>query len=414
MFDASDEHVRCRQSVADTFAVGQKDCLILNVHTPLNTPSDAKLPVMVFIHGGGFFQGSGSVFLYGSQYLIPRGIILVTVNYRLNIQGFLCLRIKEAPGNAAMKDQVAALKWVQRNIRAFGGDPDNVTIFGESAGAASVSFHIMSPMSKGLFHKAITQSGSSLAPWAYQFRPVFLASLLAKTMHYESQDPYELHNYFQSKSDDELILTRVARQPGNVIESEILYTPCSEIAIEGNTPFLLESPYDVLSKGTFNKVPMIIGSNTEEGLLLIGMDTDPMIKQVKFENSIPKNLHMPLEETRIQFGKKLQDLYMGADLNNSLKLSKLYGEPFLSYPSLEETELIVKSSDKPVFSYIFNYSGKRNLAKMHLRKPFNTVHNATHADELFYLFSQTLVPRLFEDEMIEKMTTLWTNFAKYG
>lgn len=413
-FDATEEYIRCRQSVAGAFAIGQQDCLILNVHTPLNAPADAKLPVMVFIHGGGFFQGSGSVFFYGPKYLVPKGVILVTVNYRLNIQGFLCLRTKEAPGNAAMKDQVAALKWVQRNIRVFGGDPDNVTLFGESAGAASVSFHVLSPMSKGLFHKAITQSGSSLSPWAYQFRPVFLASLLAKKMLYESQDPHELYRYFQTKSDDELILTRVPRQPGNVISSEILYTPCSETHIEGETPFLTESPYDILSKGTFNKVPMIIGSNTEEGLMLISMDTDRMISQAKFINSIPKNLHMPSEKTRTEFSEKLEEFYMGKDVNNTVKLSKLYGEPRLNYPSLEEIEHILKVGDKPVYSYIFNYAGRRNIAKLHLRKPFNIPYNATHADELFYLFSQLLIPGLFEDEMIEKMTTLWTNFAKYG
>nr|WGO51716.1 putative antennal esterase CXE17 [Ectropis grisescens] len=413
-FDAVEEYIRCRQSVADVIAIGQQDCLTLNVYTPLNEPLDAKLPVMVFIHGGGYFQGSGSAMFYGPQYLVPKGVILVTFNYRLNIQGFLCLRIKEAPGNAAMKDQLAALKWVHRNIRAFGGDPDNVTLFGESAGAASVSFHVLSPLSKGLFHKVITQSGSALAPWTYQFRPVFLASLLAKKMNYETQDPQKLFEFFQTKSDDELILTRVPRQPGNVIASEILYTPCSEVPIEGETPFLTESPYDVLSKGTFNKVPMIIGSNTEEGLMLIGMDTNHMIDQVQFHQSIPKNLHIPSEGERKEFGQKLRDFYMGEDLNNTVKLSKLYGEPLLNYPSLEETELIVKSSDKPVYSYIFNYSGRRNLAKLNLRKPFNIPTNATHADELFYLFSQPLVPSFFEDEMIEKMTTLWTNFAKYG
>lgn len=412
--DAIEECTRCHQAVAGVFVIGQQDCLTLNVYTPLNTLAGAKLPVMVFIHGGGFFEGSGSAFFYGPTYLVPKGVILVTLNYRLNIQGLICLRIKEAPGNAAMKDQVAALKWVKINIHAFGGDPDNVIIFGESSGAASVSFHVLSPMSKGLFHKAITQSGSSLDPWAYQFRPVFLASLLAKKMHFDSQDPYELLKYFQTKSDDDLILTRVPRQEGNIISSEILYTPCSETLIEGETPFLTESPYDILSKGTFNKVPMIIGSNSLEGVMLIGMDTDAMINQLKFDKAIPKNLHMPSEQTRKEFGKKLEERYMGNDLTNRVKLSKLYGEMFLSYHSLEKIGLILKSSDKPVFSYIFNYAGWRNIPKMHLRKPYNIPYNATHADDLFYLFSQPLLPGLFEDEMINKMTTLWTNFAKYG
>lgn len=415
VFNADNESTRCRQSIADLIAIGQEDCLVLNVYTPLNTPPDAKLPVMVFIHGGGFFSGSSAPVLYGPRYLVNKGVILVTANYRLNIQGFLCLGIKEAPGNAANKDQVAALRWVQKNIQAFGGDSDNVTLFGESAGAASVSYLVLSPMAKGLFHRAITQSGSALSPWAYQFNPVYLASLLAKTMLYETQDPHELHKFFMSKSDDELILTRVPRQKGNTLISEILYTPCSENVIDGVEPFLTESPYDVLSKGTFNKVPMIVGAQTNEGLFIAGMDNDTMMQQIEFERALPKNLDIPSEDIRKEIAGTLKRLYMGdTEGYDPVKLAKLYGEPHLASPSLEEVELMLKTSDQPIFTYIFDYSGRRNMAKIWLRSPLNVPENATHADELFYMFSQQMIPSMFENEMIDKISTLWTNFAKYG
>ncbi|KOB73632.1 Antennal esterase CXE17 [Operophtera brumata] len=395
VFNAFDENIRCRQSVADIIAIGQQDCLALNVYTPINTPPEAKLPVMVFIHGGGFFQGSSSPVLYGPRYLVRNGVILVTVNYRLNIQGFLCLGIKEAPGNAAGKDHVAGLKWVQQNIKAFGGDPDRVTIFGESAGAASVSYLVLSPMAKGLFHRAITQSGSALSPWAYQFNPVYLASLLAKTMLYETQDPHELYKFFMTKSDDELILTRVPRLKGNVLVSEILYTPCAEKVIAGVEPFLIESPYDVLYKGNFNKVPMIVGATTKEGLMLAGLDNDTMMQQVEFEKALPKNLDIPSEEVRKEIAGRLKQLYMGdTEGYDPVKLSQLYGEPHLVYPVLEEVELILKASDQPIYTYIFDYSGWRNMPKMTLRKPLNVPQNATHADELFYMFSQEMIPSL--------------------
>lgn len=393
---------------------GQRDCLVVNVYTPFNTDPDEKLPVMVFVHGGGFFQGSGSPTMYGPKYLIRKGVILVTLNYRVNIQGFLCLRIKEAPGNAAMKDINSALKWVQNNIKVFGGDPDNVTLFGESAGAASVSFQVLSPMSKGLIHKAITQSGSSIAPWAYQYKPIYLASLLAKTMHHNTDDAQEIAQIFESKSDEELILTRVPREEGNIITSEILYTPCSEVPIDGVEPFLIESPIDILLKGTYNKIPIIIGINSDEGMFLFGMEN--MVEQVTFERALPKSLNITSEELRLEIAGRLKRFYMGenADMNDEVKFSKLYGEPLLIYPSLEEIEWISNSNDLPVYSYIFNYSGWRNMPKRVTKNHEHFPDTATHADELFYLFSQPWLGSLYEDEFIDRMTTLWTNFAKYG
>nr|ATJ44561.1 acetate esterase 17 [Helicoverpa assulta] len=416
-FEAVNENVRCMQSVADTWTVGGTDCLILNVFTPLDATPGAKLPVMTFIHGGGYFKGSGSMLLYGPNHLVNKGVILVTINYRLNIQGFLCLRIKENPGNAAMKDQVAALRWIQKNIGKFGGDPDNVTIFGESAGAASVSFHLYSPMSRGLFHKAITQSGSALAPWAYQFRPVFLASLLAKVMLYESQDPHDLYKYFMTKSNQELILTRVPRAEGNILTSEILYTPCTEKPIEGVEPFLTDYPYDLLTRGEYNKVPMIIGTNNEEGLLILNMDNDTMIPTIKFEKSLPKNLEILDAKTKREVAKELEHLYMDGEkisMDSVVKISKWYGEPTLVFPSLVETEMILKSSDQPVYNYKFQYSGWRNIPKMFMPSRLRGVEGATHADDVFYMFSQHFIFSNFENKMIERVSTLWTNFAKYG
>lgn len=416
IYDAIHEEIRCNQQFSTNLAIGRRDCLTLNIYTPFNTDPGDKLAVMFFIHGGGFFQGSGSSFFYGPRYLVSKGVILVTINYRLNIQGFLCLGIKEAPGNAALKDMVAALKWVQRNIASFGGDPDNVTIFGESAGAASVSFLVLSPMAKGLFHKAITQSGSSLAPFGLQFKPIFLASLLAKVMGFISQDPVKLYEYFMTKSDDELILTRVPRKEGHVIISEILYTPCVEKVIEGVEPFLIQSPQEALSKGDFNKVPMIIGSNTQEGIMILEMDNSTMRNNIKIEKSLPKNLNITSQEEVTEIVGNFKKIYMGDgdSFGDLVSLSKWYGEPYLNYPSLEETELILKSSEQPIYNYLFNYSGWRNLPKLGGGSAYKDVPGATHADDLFYMFSQEWLSGFFENKMIERITTLWTNFAKYG
>lgn len=418
-FEAINENIRCHQKIVSTIVFGQVDCQVLNVYTPLNTSPDDKLPVMFFIHGGGYYQGSGSKFLYGPEFLAPKGVILVTINYRLNIQGFLCLGIKEAPGNAAMKDQVAALKWVQRNIKAFGGDPENVTIFGESAGGASVSFHVISPMSKGLFSKAIIQSGSSLSPWGLQYRPVYMASLLARALgHHKVSEPYDIYNTFMNKSEAELVIARVPRKEGNLILSEVLYVPCVERKIDGVEPFLTALPYDILGQGDFNKTPLMIGVNGEEGYLFAALENDTVIPKISFEKSLPKDLIIPSTEEAKAIAEKLNNIYMGEDeisQESLLKLSKYHGDVYFNNPSFIETELILRNTDKPVYNYLFNYDGWRNIPKFTLGKPFAFAPGATHADELFYLFSLCLIPpKLFEDQMIERITTLWTNFAKYG
>lgn len=121
---------------------------------------------MVFFHGGGWQCGSGVRMFYGPDYLMDHEIIYIGANFRLGPLGFLSTGQEDCPGNNGLKDQVAVLKWIRENIKAFGGDPSKVTVFGESAGGASATYHMMSPLSKGLFQKAISQSGTNLNPWA--------------------------------------------------------------------------------------------------------------------------------------------------------------------------------------------------------------------------------------------------------
>jgi para-nitrobenzyl esterase len=170
--DAREYGPACLQGPTNSLTAGidvgstDEDCLTLNVHRP--TGSDGRLPVMVWIHGGGFALGSGSEPVYNSPELVERGVVLVTLNYRLGRLGFYAHRALQEPGtrvaNFALLDQIAALRWVQDNIEAFGGDPDNVTVFGESAGGASVNALMVSPAADGLFDKAISQSGLGREP----------------------------------------------------------------------------------------------------------------------------------------------------------------------------------------------------------------------------------------------------------
>ncbi|XP_011704228.1 PREDICTED: cholinesterase-like [Wasmannia auropunctata] len=132
--------------------IGDEDCLYLNVYT---LDIVKKRPVMVWIHGGGFSLGSGDASIYGPDYIVQKDVVLVTLNYRLGVLGFLNLYDKVATGNQGMKDVIMALQWVQKNISQFGGDPKNVTIFGESAGGAIVHFLTLSPLAKGATYNPI-------------------------------------------------------------------------------------------------------------------------------------------------------------------------------------------------------------------------------------------------------------------
>ena len=135
---------------------GQEDCLLLNIYVPDTIFVDApqsKLPVMVWIHGGAFKLGSNNYNRLGPQHFVTKDVIVISVNYRLGPLGFLSLGSEEVPGNAGLRDQLMALTWVKENIENFGGDPDSVTFFGESAGSRSINFHILSPLGNGLFQR---------------------------------------------------------------------------------------------------------------------------------------------------------------------------------------------------------------------------------------------------------------------
>ncbi|NWI64732.1 SASB hydrolase, partial [Todus mexicanus] len=138
-----------------------EDCLYLNVYTPVSREKEEKLPVFVWIHGGGLFFGAASTY-DGSALAAFDNVVVVAIQYRLGIVGYLSTGDKHAPGNWGYLDQVAALQWIQKNIIHFGGNPSSVTIAGESAGGISVSALILSPLAKGLFHKAISESGTAI------------------------------------------------------------------------------------------------------------------------------------------------------------------------------------------------------------------------------------------------------------
>jgi len=244
-----------------------EDCLMLNVWSPAANRG-AKLPVMVWIHGGGYSNGSGNIPRLNSPAFASQGVILVTINYRLNVFGFLnhpalAASRPDAPvGNYGLQDVLAALGWVQRNIAAFGGDPANVTIFGESAGAGIVNTLLVTPASAGLFHRAISQSASvGLAPDPYPDKRAGFLPPADKL----GQAYVKKLGIAEYKSDDPAVATRLRTMTTDQLLDVLTMTDRYTPVVDG---VLLPDQVGALTAaGKQHAVPYITGGNTWEASL---------------------------------------------------------------------------------------------------------------------------------------------------
>jgi carboxylesterase type B len=242
---------------------GEEDCLFLNVYVPKSVAeSDEKVPVIFYIHGGAFMLGGGE--FYGPENIMSKqNMILVTINYRLGVLGFLSTEDEVISGNFGLKDQVEALKWVQRNIEAFNGDPKRVTITGFSAGGASVHLHYMSPLSNGLFNNGISHSGNALDPWVMTEHAESKAKSLAVSVNCPDKDHKKLLNCLRTKTAKELATFAKTCQP-------FLFNPYSPFAVvvepKSETAFLTDHPKNLLEKGNFKNLPWMLSQTQNEGL----------------------------------------------------------------------------------------------------------------------------------------------------
>lgn len=415
VFKAVDETYACPQPMKFIGVMGSEDCLKINVYVP--AMAKKPLPVMVWIHGGAFVMGSGGKFVYGPEFLVQHDVILVTFNYRLGALGFICLGIEEAPGNAGLKDQIAALRWVKKNIAAFGGDPDNITIFGESAGGTSTSILLASEATVGLFHRAIAQSGSSLSNWSINRNPVWIASLLAKVLGHDTEDPYEIYNILSKVPYKELITLKPIKPLGMYFDTLLLHLPCIEKKLPGIEPVLTDLPFNLLKNKPKN-IPVILGTNSKEGLFLTALENDTTFEERNRRYLFASDLDFKDEKEAIQMSDKVKQFYFGSKrVSNEtvMGLAKMYTDLYFEVPTVMETDIIVANSNAPVYNYNFDYSGGRNILKS--RTGYGDETGACHADDLFYLFNARMWPFPIDRkdrQMIKWMTLMWTNFAKYG
>jgi len=370
-----------------------EDCLTLNVWTPAKAKG-AKLPVMVWIHGGGLPGGSSEPRQDG-EHLAHKGVLVVSMNYRLGIFGFFALPAlaKESPrhaaGNYGLMDQIAALQWVHRNIAAFGGDPENVTIFGESFGSISASVLLASPLTKGLFARAIGESGGAFT----NFSPT--PQIVAQRQDQDfAQAAFGNSNLasLRQVSAAELLKASTAKTTGD----DTIFVP----DVDGDV--LPESVEAIYAGGKQAHVPLLAGWNKDEGGTVDPAER-PALESLK-------------EMASKQFGSRsgeFLDAYAASTDAEAVRVLEDYaGDAFIAHSTWAWLEAQVKTGNAPVFHYHFD-----------LGSPGDPNHPASigvfHSDDIEYVFgnldSRKGAHWRPEDyQLSELMQNYWINFARTG
>ena len=375
-----------------------EDCLYLNVWTPL--ANDNALPVMVWFHGGGHSTGAGSQQFYHGANLAKQGVIVVTVNYRLGPLGYFAhpLLSQESSngvsGNYGFLDQIAALHWVQQNIRAFGGDPNNVTIFGESAGAVSVALHLTSDFSKGLFHRAIIQSGSVFSRY--------------RTLRADDQmESAEERGIRQARMLTEVSdALRILRQTPasqlleSIVPSQGLYGKGEKFGPIVDHHYLRDQPRKIWQSRSMHSVPLLIGTNRDEGTIFVRQLQTKTIED--FQTTV-----------RNRFADHAEDILEAFPLQNDQDareaLNRLITLMLFSGPAREHA---MQMADCNSNVYLYRFTRRPNVAI----GPLSSL-GAYHGLEINYVFGN-LTPRLASNpvdrELNHRMMQYWTNFARTG
>ncbi|KAH9495503.1 Liver carboxylesterase 1 [Bulinus truncatus] len=391
-----------------------EDCLYLNVYSPFSEANRTLKPVMVWIFGGGFNSGSATV--YDGTALARKDVVLVTFNYRLDAFGFLSTEDDILPGNFGLHDQIFALKWVKENIASFGGDPNQVTLFGESAGGCSVSILTLSPLAKGLFKRVIMESGSALSPWCISYPkarllPRNIAATIGSKVHCDLQSSNQFLHCLQNVDAEELLNASFAVQLSS--KAGMILLP----RVEHTFGVLPDFPSKILTNGQSEQVDTIIGFNSNEagGLkenFAAGAEREE-VTSLLFRG----RLGFFLWPDKDYINRELENLYF-ENVTDPVQLlhraSDVATDFSFAAPALLESLLATESAgERKHYVYEFNYrksqSGLPSWA------------TAEHGDELFFVFGKfdhpitgPYLPSQDDLMVAEQVMTMWTNFAKTG
>ncbi|XP_065589241.1 fatty acyl-CoA hydrolase precursor, medium chain isoform X2 [Cyrtonyx montezumae] len=380
-----------------------EDCLYLNIYTPVSTESQEQLPVFVWIHGGGLVLGAASSY-DGSALAAFDNVVVVAIQYRLGILGYFSTGDKHARGNWGYLDQVAALQWIQENIMHFGGDPGSVTIFGESAGGVSVSALTLSPLAKGLFHNAISESGTSVGI-LFTEKPEQEAQRIAAAAGCEKSSSAALVECLREKTEEE-------------IEQITLKLPTMFISACVDGVFLPMTPKQLLSQKEINAVPYIIGVNNCE----FGWVIPKMMKFPDFTEGLDKEVaHQVLQNILTSSVESVTsdivDLvfneYIGkAESRAQVRdgLLEALGDIMFVFSAIEVARYH-RDAGHPVYFYEFQHrpSSATGVVPEFVK--------ADHGNEVAFVFGKPfLAGNATEEENKLSRTVMkyWTNFARNG
>jgi len=415
--------------------LGTEDCLKLAVFTPElpTAQSNPKLPVMVYIHGGAFMMGG--YIAAGPGKLLEKDVVLVEMQYRLGPLGFMCLPDDDIAGNMGLLDQTLALQWVRDHIAAFGGDPDRVTIFGESAGSASVTYHMLSPLSLPYFEQAIAESGSALNSWAFDTQPEKHAQDIGTQVGCTGSSTAELVNCFKNeKSVDDIVSGHKTYYLAERAKGQLGFggsSPCAQT--HGRQKFITKHPkqyiMDQVSSGASKTIPAMFGANKHEGSFVLGLmyNTYLVPNNVLSDNFFLEHFFtstllaaMGLQDTSGNIYEMLDYTFFNhADMGTWETMMdgmvNLVGTFFIKSATYEFMKYNQINGANSWF-YSFEYYGEASLWNFLFPNESPPIpRGVTHGDELLYLFS-TGVFNLSEPDwdMAWKMVNLWTNFAIHG
>ncbi|KAM4800457.1 cocaine esterase-like [Urocitellus parryii] len=379
-----------------------EDCLYLSIYVPAHAREGSNLPVMVWIHGGALVMGSASMY-DGSILAATENVLVVTIQYRLGVLGFFSTGDQHAPGNWGYLDQVAALRWVQQNIAHFGGNPDRVTIFGESAGGTSVSSHVLSPMSQGLFHGAIMESGVALLPDLITSSSKDVSTMVANLSACGQVESEALVSCLRGKSEQEMLaITKVFSIIPAVVDGA----------------FLTRHPKELLASADFQLIPSIIGVTNDEygwgipmilGPPEIQKDVDRETMRAVLQRISVQTMKLPAECAEL-----LMEEYMGDNEDpHTLRLQfhEMMADFMFVMPALQVAH--DQSSHAPVYFYEFQHRPSifTDMKPPHVK--------ADHGDEILFVFGSFIngmsVELTEEEELLKRrMMKYWANFARNG
>jgi para-nitrobenzyl esterase len=372
-------------------ARGSEDCLYLNVWTPAKK-TDEKLPVMVWIYGGGFSSGSTNVPLNDGTKLAQKGVVMVSIAYRVGPFGFLAhpeLSKESGKGSGCygIQDQVAGLRWIKDNIAQFGGDPSCVTIFGESAGGISVSMLTVVPAAKGLFHRAISESGGSMAPLKYANEAGQNVPPLKKAE--------EAGKSFLNKLGANDI------KAGRALSAEQIQSAAGTMGqfwpvADGET--IPGDQYELFEAGKFNDTPILVGTNSDEGALFVRGNVTPDA----FEKQIRDNYGLAAEAI-------LKAYPHSTDAETFKSAKDIFRDSAFAWPTWAWARLQEQKGKSKAYVYYFDHHTAASPD------------GASHVAEIAYVFNNLGgggrrggAARPEDTAMAEMVSSYWVNFAKTG